>query len=388
MVICVSCGRTHITKGSSIETKETVEVIANAPIDSLLVCSGDSVMLSEQALTSPDAIERAFPDDTAYFYAESTHPERTFYIPDSDIKDRELTKIVQSRYNYAAVLNRVIHSYQWFHRMTTGAYDDEYPTKKDTLEWIKHSRPMLARSFIGYSIPNNTALGKALQLLVLYDHFDGDDREGSMFNWAYQSCLDTYTHLPAFATKELFSEYDKTFWKWYDKEQFFPGIDQIVKMNMKDYRGDEITESQLLQFRKAILCEKNIDRRTILALEYAKFEPFDGAVLLGDIIESGIYSRYLLETWISWRANVQANHSPSSFSTIPNNYYDMLRVKCIDTILRHCLKEGDPMALCMLEELITTHILTRMACISGNESMLTRMHLANDLFIPDRLKHK
>lgn len=66
----------------------------------------------------------------------------------------------------------------------------------------------------------------------------------------------------------------------------------------------------------------------------------------------------------------------------------MLRVKCIDTVLRHCLATDDSMAMCMLEVLISYHILTRMAVISGNESMLTRMHLAYDTYIHPRLLTK
>ena len=51
---------------------------------------------------------------------------------------------------------------------------------------------------------------------------------------------------------------------------------------------------------------------------------------------AGIYTRYILEAWITWRACVQMSVlGPSSFTTIPDNYYDRIRVKCMNTIIRH-----------------------------------------------------
>ena len=184
---CFACSRPKQKIVAPAKVIEQVEVKVASPLDSLPIPTGDLIMLSKQKLTSAAAVERAFPEDTLYFFAESVPAEATFYIPSDDIKDDKLTKIVQSRYNYAAVLNRVLHSYQWFKRMSTGADDFEHPTKKDTLEWIRHSQPRLNHSFVCHFIPDTTARAQALRLLDMYSHFDGNDREGSIFNKAYHN---------------------------------------------------------------------------------------------------------------------------------------------------------------------------------------------------------
>ena len=191
-------------------------------------------------------------------------------------------------------------------------------------------------------------------------------------------------------TEEELDTFEKEFWGWYDKEQFVPGISKLIKMNVRGYEGPELSEEQLEQFieklKQRVLSEKDIDRRAILALELVKFSPMYGSVYLGDIIESGIYTRYLLEVWISWRASAQDYHSPSSFSVIPNNYYDMLRTVCLNTFLRHCQSEDDFRARCLMDNLILCEIVHRMGSLAGNSSFLTRMHLAYDMFIhPDLL---
>ena len=78
-------------------------------------------------------------------------------------------------------------------------------------------------------------------------------------------------------------------------------------------------------------------------------------------------------------------YSPSSFSVIPNNYYDQLRVKCLNTMLRHC-QEDDIRTKCLMENMILCEIIHRMASIAGNECFATRMHLSYEMFIHPRLR--
>ena len=139
----------------------------------------------------------------------------------------------------------------------------------------------------------------------------------------------------------------------------------------------------------AVESENDIDRRTILALEYAKWSEWYGAILLGEILESGQYTRYLLETWITWRALVQMTRiGPSSFCVIPDNYYDMVRTKCMETILRHYASSGDPYDLCILENLLIIPVLHRQDSIFGNESMVTLAELQHGMFVHPRVTEK
>jgi hypothetical protein len=141
----------------------------------------------------------------------------------------------------------------------------------------------------------------------------------------------------------------------------------------------------LENLKRAIEAERDIDRRTVLALEYVKFSKWDGVPLLGEILESRIYTKYLLEAWISWRANAQMDHSPSSFGVIANNYYDKVRTICLDTMVRHCLEADDKNAESLIENLLFCEIIHRMGSIAGNSSFNDCAMLSYNMFIHPRL---
>ena len=327
-------------------------------------------------------MESAFPDSTDSFFDETTPETETFYFPAADIKDEPLVRTVQLRYNEVALFNRVIHSYEWFQRTsTTMDEDDNTATKKDTLEWIRAVRPALSQSFIHGAFPEAKARARAAKLMRAYDRFDGDDSEDSPFSKA----IAEYTGAMEELDEQEIDRFEERFWDWYDKKNVVPEIDTLVRMNMHDYEGEKPTEEQLVNLRRAIETEKDIDRRTILALEYVKFDHWNGAPLLGEILESRIYTKYLLEAWLSWRANVQSNHSPSSFGVIANNYYDRMRVVCLDTMVRHCLDSEDKNAEMLIENLIFCEIIHRMGSLYGNGSLAALANLANVEFIHPRL---
>ena len=108
----------------------------------------------------------------------------------------------------------------------------------------------------------------------------------------------------------------------------------------------------------------------------------DAALYLGEILESGIYTKYLLEAWIAWRALVQLEFfAPSSYAVIPNSYYDKIRVKCLNTILRHIQTTPDKYDVCLIENFINCEILYRMDAIYGNEALTDVSELSNGMFI-------
>ena len=333
----------------------------------------EPVRLCNAVLTSEEGMESAFPDSTDDYYEETTPATETFYFPAVDIKDEPMVRTVQLRYNDVALFNRVIHSYEWFQRTsTTMDEDDNTATKKDTLEWIRAVRPALSQSFINGAFPEAKARARAAKLMRAYDRFDGDDSEDSPFSKA----IAEYTGAMEELDEQEIDRFEERFWDWYDKKNVVPEIDTLVRMNMPDYEGEDPTEEQLASMKRAIEAERDIDRRTILALEYVKFDHWNGALLLGEILESRIYTKYLLEAWLSWRANVQSNHSPSSFGVIANNYYDRMRVVCLDTMVRHCLESEDKNAEMLIENLLFCEIIHRMGGIYGNSSLATLANLA------------
>ena len=384
-----SCG--HRERKQSTQTQDLTQTVTDADLANLSFfqdenASREPVQLCCAALTSRDALESAFPDYTDDFFKETTAEKEAFYIPDSDIRGKDLVRTVQLRYNYAALFYRVIHSYEWFQRMSTGIDEEESPTTKiDTLEWIRAARPNVSASMIRAALPDVGAQSRAEMLLKAYDRFDGDDSDDSPFSRAVVSYTDAMSKLPVLVNKEETDRFEEQFWDWYDKKTVVPDIDTLVKMNMFEYKGAKPSDEQLEILKRAIEAESDIDRRTILALEYVKFDKWNALPLLGEIIESRIYTKYLLEAWISWRANAQMDHSPSSFSVIANNYYDKVRCICLDTMVRHCLQSDDKNAECLIENLIFCEIVHRMGSLAGNSSFNTCAMLLNNMFIHPRL---
>ena len=379
-----SCGQ----RGDKKSSPAPVSTVAAEPLPFFGAdnASLEPVRLCDAVLTSKEGMESAFPDATDSFFKETTPEKEAFYYPGPDIKDEPLVRTVQLRYNYVALFNRVIHSYEWFQRMSTGIDEEESPTtKKDTLEWIRYARPRISESVIRAALPDAGAREQASRLLKAYDRFDGDDGEGSPFSNSVNRYTEALSELPELAGKDETDRFQEQFWDWYDKKNVVPEIDTLVKMNMYEYEGETPSDEQLENLKRSIEAERDIDRRTVLALEYVKFSKWDGVPLLGEILESRIYTKYLLEAWISWRANVQMDHSPSSFGVIANNYYDKVRAICLDTMVRHCLESEDKNAECLIENLLFCEIIHRMGSLAGNSSFNTCATLSYNMFIHPRL---
>ena len=129
-LIIFSCGQrdnTPITKvevqvtdkpafATKIESPNTEAIIPFFEED---YATPEPYRLCEQKLTSQKEILSEFPESTEDFFREFTPERDAFYFPKTDIKDKDLARIVQLRYNYVALFNRVLHSYEWFERMST-----------------------------------------------------------------------------------------------------------------------------------------------------------------------------------------------------------------------------------------------------------------------------
>ena len=390
--LLLSCSRNrevHMHVTPSRRTAVPEPEIGPSVLDSLTV-SGDPVMLSPRKLTSFEQVSRAFgSDNDPEFLYEGTSPREAFFTPGKGVRNDDLMRKVRDRYNVVAAMNRVNHAYEWFKRISTYSEDEETTTThRDTVMWAFISRPDVSPSFLTRVLSPGEHRVAATILLLAYNSFDGDDGPESKLTKAFDGAVKAFKELPAFATEEMLDEFEEGFWDWYDKRRFVPKIDEIIKLNLNGYEGEDPSEEQIERLKRAVECERDIDRRTILALELVKFDLEEGSLLLGDILESGTYTRYLTEAWISWRANTQMVFSASSFSVIPNNYYDMMRVRCMNTILRHCQEEEDDDALCLLENLLEIDMLHRMGSLLGNESLATCAALSYDEFIDPRLLEK
>lgn len=350
-------------------------------IDSLAI-TGEPFRLCDQILTSSEAMMAQLPEADEFDYdVVTTAAEDAFFFPEKDIADSPLVRAVQLRYNYAAVLNRLLHSYELFLRKSS---DDSLATKKDTLRVIAHDRPVLSSTFLRRAIPEVKARQASEGLIAVYRRFDGDDSEGSDFDRAFTMYGSGYDVLPDIVAEDLLADFQEHFWEWYDKRKYVPEFDRLAALSIDKEPSLELSSEQADHWRRTIEGERDIDRRTILALEMLRQGELmnDATVYLGEILESGIYTKYILEAWIAWRAGVQLVYfGPSSFSIIPDNYYDQVRVKCMNTLLRHIQTTPDKYDVCLLENFICCEILHRQGTIYGNESMMTLATLSNAMFI-------
>ena len=347
----------------------------------------DTLRLCEAVLTTEEMYSKIFPYSMEDYTAdtENTPVREAFYFPAEDIRDNDFTKAVALRWNYLSVLGRIMHSYELFHRLSSAVDEDDAVTRRDTLRWLGKAGTELSPQLIREAIPDKDAQEGALSLLASYRRFDGDDRDGAPFPLACESYYEAFGQLPHLVSEWEADYFRKELWTWYDKRAAVPQIDTLIRMNMTGSKAERPSGEMLGNLRLNIETEADIDRRTALALEYVKFDHLEGAVLLGEILESRIYTKYLPEAWLSWRTNLQMEHCPSSFGPIPNKYYDRLRVICIDTMVRHCLQEDDPMTRCLIDDLICREIIHRMGSLMGNSSFRTAYGLLNYDFIDPRL---
>ena len=371
---------------AATETADTSTLAVKTDSISVAPATGESHRLCEQTLTSFEGIMASVPDSCECFEYEMTPTGKAFFVREPGLRDCPTVRTATRRYNYISLFNRVLHGYEWFCRVSS-AEDCEGSglTLQDTLRWVKTAQPEVDAEFIRKMLPEKYDAGKAAELLRAFRDFNGRSEEGTDFYAAEVKYIDGFQTLPTLVTEEQLDSFKAGFWEWYDKACFVPEIGSLIAVNFAG-SGTKLTERQLDSLKAQIECETDIDRRTILALEYVKSRGYDGTVLLGEILESGLYTRYLLEAWISWRAHVQADHlAISSFAVIPNNYFDMMRVKCMNTILRHWQDSPNTEDLCLLENLILCEILHRSGSMFGNQSMIFLYALNNEMFIDPKL---
>ena len=123
---------------------------------------------------------------------------------------------------------------------------------------------------------------------------------------------------------------------YYDKSSFVPDIKRF--RDARAYR-----DSAAVQIKDPVgeivvrLDDRmDFDAKCIYAIELSHVLMIDCVGILGAVIESKEYSRYLLEVWENWRAKVQFGwFGCSNDSVIPNAYYFKIRNICANTMLRH-----------------------------------------------------
>lgn len=337
-----------------------------------LKITGKPYKLCDQKLTSEDHFinmqaPEGFEPRMSY---EPTPASDAFFYPEPDIKVTDMVKNMQNRFNYVTVGNIVYHAEQIYYRKYTDEFGEfrNIENRKEKYRIIAEDMPKISSGTLNNAFPSKKVLDRAQDLLRAYFRYNGDD-DDPLWN-LFTEYKVTFVDLPGAVVYD-YNKDSAAFDKWYDKDQFIPEFSKLLELRSLDMG---LPEEEIQHLVSAVECERDIDRRTLLAMELLYHNRELGIQKLGEIFESGLYSRYLYEAWDTWRSSVQIYHfGASSFSMIPDNYYSQIKAKCVNSIIRHVQKtprEDHKFDLLIAEFIITTSSLDRMGSIYGNEAIV------------------
>ncbi len=240
------------------------------------------------------------------------------------------------------------------------------------------SKPRISRrSPLGKVIrPSAEALDKAFPstdlrqaasifLTSLYKDADMD----AMYNEDYEPYYDAFTNMftnenPIDTVRLRKAEKEDSL--RYDKSQFVKDFDRFkvaraFEDSLKTPSGPLERDIWTRMDGKMDFDTKCIYGIELNHLYYSSVYQLCGIDILGALIESREYSRYLPEVWMNWRAAVQFNcFGSSSSSLIPNAYYAKVRNICMNTMIRHILSHpSDDDAILRLWEMMTVEPIKR-----------------------------
>ena len=164
-----------------------------------------------------------------------------------------------------------------------------------------------------------------------------------------------------------------------DWHQDVKDMDEVLKFRKRD-SDDELSEF----FEKKIKDSQDNDEALAFYLTEYSFHDLEELPnsLLADFMTSGRYSHSLDYVWRVWRCHYQArNCGLSTYSDIPNLYYNAMRDKCLNTILRRIVANPeDKVAILNFFYLASYPDIKRMAgTLTGNGTMAEELSLSKVL---------
>ena len=373
---CISCKSRSDRKSSS---KELNSAVADSLVLYLksLNPKGDTIFLSTMEYTSMEYRNSMtqFIDDTTFISNDPTKYSDALFKAEPDIRVNKYVQDVCQAHNLVTIYDFLLDAYYLSCAMA------ENPDSLSAGDLVSVSD---ARSLIGPGISDPKIKKIAYEMYNAYNRIDGDTTSLKRFFDVTYKLQEASQQLPRAATPQMIEEFRNKFKEWYSISLSCPEADTVSHMR---YRLQDEKKKLPYDYADRLVsmawAEKDIERRTALALECINWNEEEGLDLLGDIMESGIYTRRLIEVWYTWRAYCQTeSFSLSSNGFIPNRYYSRMKVKCINTLLRHIQETDDTMAKCLLDELIMYQTLQRQGSLFGNESLEMVVDLNNSGFLP------
>lgn len=282
------------------------------------------------------------------------------------------------RWNKAAFLRRFVNAEELFERANTSIGDSL------TAETVRGEFPMLKNEYqLAFSNSTCVAMAKKLvQMLTTIDYVPAEcEKMVNLFVELVSVPYDT----PDYVTEADIEAIRKDFWPLYDKSKYVPDIDDIQKVRVNEDYGTEALENLRSSLRKRYVDATDFDERCILACEIANCGQENGIDYLGELIEDGQYSKYLLEVWVDWRLFVQQSvFGISTYSEIPDNLYDNARLLVANEYVQHIQKHPDDMlAKVLLLNLTYTETLHRVGGYYGNAALGASSFVKESYFLPE-----
>lgn len=282
------------------------------------------------------------------------------------------------RWNSTTFLRRFVNAEELFERENTNVGDSL------TTETIHVKMPMLPGE-IELAFKDSKSRSLARKLTKMLSVIDYVPEQTEKMAELYQELISIPSSTPELLPKEETGRLEKEFWHLYDKGKYVNDIASIQDIRCKEdvSANDLTTLGNRLKHR--YVGETNFDVRCILALEIGCCGDPDAIDYLGELIEDGRYSKYLLEVWLSWRLLSQSEvFGISTFSEIPDNLYDNARLLVAKRFLQHIeVTPDDSLAKMLLLNLTFTENLHRAGGYYGNEALGAHSYIRRRLFLPE-----
>lgn len=282
------------------------------------------------------------------------------------------------RWNSTTFLRRFINAEELFERLNTD-FDDSLTT-----ETVRGKMPMLPGE-IELAFKDSKSRTLARKLTKMLSTIDYVPEQTEKMAELYQELLNVPSSTPALLPKEETERLEEEFWQLYDKGKYVKDIASIQEKRRNEGTSANDLTALGNKLKHRYTEEADFDVRCILALEIGCCEDPDAVDYLGELIEDGRYSKYLLEVWLSWRLRAQCDvFGISTFSEIPDNLYDNARLLVAKSFLRHIEENpDDSLAKMLLLNLTFTENLHRAGGIFGNEALGAHSFIRRRLFLPE-----
>lgn len=277
------------------------------------------------------------------------------------------------RWNKAAFLRRFVNAEELFERENTNIGDSL------TTDTVRGRLPMLKNEY-QLAFRSSTCVAKAKKLVKMLKTIDYVPTEREKMAHLFGELVNVPYDTPDYATEADIEAIQKDFWTLYDKSQYVKDIAEIQKIRVNEDYGTEALENLRSSLQKRYVEATDFDERCILACEMACCGQENGIDYLGELIEAGQYSKYLLEVWVDWRLYAQQGvFGISTYSEIPDNLYDNARLLVAKEYVKHIIEHpDDKLAKVLLLNLTYAETLHRVGGYYGNEA------LGASLFVKER----